>query len=150
MPTADLEQDFLGLRNSGWSITSEQDPHYNCVAFAVYDTRQFWDANLIGVRGYYWPPGVPRDDSLASWVRAFEMNSYRVCADGELEPGVEKIAIYVDEAGIPQHVARQLAYGAWTSKLGKSEDIRHPALTSLEGDLYGKVAVFMMRRPPQS
>lgn len=150
MPTAELEQSFPSLKNSEWRITSEKDSRYNCVAFAVHDTRQFWDANLAGVRGYYWPPGVPRDDSLASWIRAFEMNAYRVCANGKLEPGVEKIAIYVDEVGSPQHVARQLPDGTWTSKLGKREDIQHSLLESLAGDLYGKVVVFMLRRPPQS
>lgn len=76
------------------------------------------------------------------------MNSYKVCKSGELEPGLEKIAIYVDDAGVPQHVARQLTDGAWISKLGRAEDIRHDSLESLEGEFYGKAAVFMMRRPP--
>lgn len=141
MPSADLERDFPGLRNSGWSITSEADSRYNCVAFAVHDTRQFWDANLVGMRGYYWPPGVPRDDSLASWIRALELNSYRVCADGELEPGVEKIAIYVDDAGVPQHVARQLpgsVDGAWTSKLGKSQAFDIPSWQVLKAIYTGR------------
>jgi hypothetical protein len=39
--------------------------------------------------------------------------------------------------------------GNWTSKLGKGEDIQHDSLDGLEGDLYGKVAIFMMRRPPR-
>lgn len=75
------------------------------------------------------------------------MNSYKVCDDGQPEPGVEKLAIYVDDNDVPQHVARQLPDGNWTSKLGKGEDIQHNSLDSLEGDLYGKVAIFMMRRP---
>lgn len=146
MPIEELEQDFPGLKAGEWSITSELDEGYNCVAFAVHDTQQFWDPGLIGVRGYYWPPGGPRDDSLRSWISALEMNTYKVCADGALEPGIEKIAIYVDNNGLPQHVARQLADGAWTSKLGKGEDIRHDSLAGLEGELYGKVAVFMQRQ----
>ena len=78
------------------------------------------------------------------------MNSYKVCETGQSEPGVEKIAIYVDDNDVPQHVARQLPDGNWTSKLGKGEDIQHDSLDGLEGDLYGKVAIFMMRRPPSS
>ncbi len=150
MPIEDIEQDFPDLETCEWSVTSEADEGYNCVAWAVHDTQQFWDPNLIGVRGYYWPPGVPRGDSLNSWIRAFEMNSYKVCENGAPEPGVEKIALYVDNNNIPQHVARQLPDGDWTSKLGKGEDIKHHSLEGLEGDLYGKAAIFMMRRPPQS
>lgn len=78
------------------------------------------------------------------------MNSYKVCESGSLESGIEKIAIYVDDSGIPQHVARQLQDGTWTSKLGKEEDIQHNLLEALEGDLYGKVTVFMMRRIPET
>ncbi|MGH9844901.1 MAG: DUF7689 domain-containing protein [Blastocatellia bacterium] len=149
MPLEDIEQNFPGLKAGEWSITSDEDDDYNCIAYAVHDLRQFWDPSLVGVRGYYWPPGVSRDDSLNGWIRALEMNSYKVCGNGELEPGVEKIAIYVDDSGIPQHVARQLPDGAWTSKLGKGEDIRHASLESLAGDLYGKVTGFMMRKPPK-
>lgn len=146
MPIEEIEQDFPGLEKCEWSITSEADASeaddgYNCVAWAVHDTQQFWDPGLIGVRGYYWLPGVPRGDSLNSWIRAFEMNSYKVCENGQPEPGVEKIAIYVDDNNIPQHVARQLPDGNWTSKLGKGEDIQHNSLDSLGGDLYGKVAI---------
>jgi len=149
MPIEEIEQIFPGLKTGQWQITSEADKRYNCIAFAVHDTQQFWDASLVGMRGYYWPPGVQRDDSLNSWIRTFEMNSYGACENGEPEPGVEKIAVYVDQSGIPQHVARQLPDGTWTSKLGKEEDIQHNSLEALEGDLYGQVTTFMMRRISQ-
>jgi len=54
-----------------------------------------------------------------------------------------------DDNNVPQHIARQLPGGNWTSKLRKGEDIQHDSLNGLEGDLYGKVAIFMMRRPPR-
>ncbi len=146
MPIEEIEQDFPGLQTGEWRVTSDADEAYNCIAFAVHDTRQFWDPSLVGVRGYYWPPGVSREDNLQSWIRALEMNSYMVCDSGELESGGEKIVIYVDTDGVPQHVARQLPDGKWTSKLGKGEDIQHDSLESLEGGFYGKAAVFMMRR----
>jgi hypothetical protein len=62
--------------------------------------------------------------------------------------GFEKIAIYVlDEK--PQHAARQLPNGKWTSKLGQYEDIEHNALEGLEGSIYGYVACVMKRRWPE-
>jgi len=66
------------------------------------------------------------------------------CPDGTVEPGFEKIAIYVDPLGSPKHAARQLLFGKWTSKLGKQEDIKHH-LDGLTGLRYGHVAQFMKR-----
>jgi hypothetical protein len=62
-----------------------------------------------------------------------------------LVPGFEKIAVFADDDGVPTHAARQLSSGAWTSKLGQAEDIQHP-LRSLEGEIYGKVAIILKRR----
>ena len=45
-------------------------------------------------------------------------------------------------------MARQLAAGDWTSKLGKEEDLTHHTLKSLEGNLYGTVLKFMKRPAP--
>jgi hypothetical protein len=101
---------------------------------------------MIGVKGYYWPPGVPRDDSLDSWAKVFEIHGYRTCTDASLEPDFEKIAIYVKpETGTPEHVARQKKSGVWISKLGKGADIEHNTLEALAGDLYGMASLFMKR-----
>ena len=43
-------------------------------------------------------------------------------------------------------LARQLASGTWTSKLGPDEDISHHTPAALEGALYGTVVVLMKRR----
>jgi hypothetical protein len=48
------------------------------------------------------------------------------------------------------HAARSLPNGRWTSKLGNGEDIEHITLAVLEGDLYGKVRVFLKRQVPDS
>ena len=53
--------------------------------------------------------------------------------DLSLEIGFEKVAIYSDAHG-PQHVARQLPDGKWTSKLGQQVDVEHSTLSVLEGD----------------
>jgi hypothetical protein len=141
----DLEQDFPNLPVVGWKLTSPVKPSNNCIGWALYDANQYWDGNVIGVRGYYWPPGVPKDDSIATWSRVFELHGYVVCKNGVLEPDVEKVAIYADAAQLATHVARQLESGAWTSKLGPDEDIEHNTVRGLEGDMYGTVAVYMKR-----
>jgi hypothetical protein len=56
MRDPDLESDFPGLSDGNYEIKSPRDPQYNCVAFAIGDTANWWyDAY---VRGYYWPPGA--------------------------------------------------------------------------------------------
>lgn len=150
MPKEDIELDFPNLAEDGWQITSEIDPAYNCVAFAVRDTNQFWDPGCVGIRGYYWPPGVPREDTVQAWVKVFEIHGFRLCEGGNLETGFEKLAIYTDGDGIPNHVARQLLTGQWTSKLGKIEDIEHSSIHGLEGEAYGTVSIFLKRQIIQS
>ncbi len=119
----------------------------NCIGWALGDTAHYWQGGAP-TKGYYWPPSIPQDDSLASWVMVFELYGYRVTDSAELEPGVEKVAIYASADGTPNHVARQKASGLWTSKLGKGEDIEHGTLEGLEGDEYGTV-VRVMERPRQ-
>ena len=148
--TADrLVQLFPALATSDYEITSLADPAYNCIAWAAEDTARWWEPVPIPLPSYYWPEGVSLELTLASYVQAFESLGYRVCDDDSLESGFMKIALYVSADGLPTHAARQLASGEWTSKLGKSVDIRHRALTVLEGDMYGRVAC-VMRRPRQS
>jgi hypothetical protein len=141
-----LEQDFPRLKQEGYRPTSEVTDFPNCIGWALYDYNQYWDPAAMGVKGYYWPPGVPRDDSLASWIKVFEIHGYRICATAALETDIEKIAIYVEpQTGYPQHVARQKKSGVWVSKLGKGADIEHDKLEALNGDLYGTATLFMKR-----
>jgi hypothetical protein len=149
--TADrLDLLFPSLSASGYEITSPAAPDYNCIAWAAEDISRWWEPVAIPLPSYYyWPPGVSLELMLASYVQAFESVGYRVC-DDSLEEGVEKIALYVSADGLPTHAARQLASGEWTSKLGKSVDIRHRSLAALEGEMYGRVARLMRRpRPTQ-
>ena len=64
----------------------------------------------------------------------------------DLEPGYEKVCIYTSDDGSPQHVARQLASGTWTSKIGSLEDIEHSTVAALEGKEYGTAKVIMKRK----
>jgi hypothetical protein len=139
----ELEQSFPGLVEGNYSITSPNDTAYNSIAWAIGDTSQFWDD--VGLKGYYWPPGVGSADSIDSWKRLFLINGYEESDSREFETGLEKIAIYVAADGSPSHVARQTETGIWTSKLGKAFDIQHWTLEALEGDQYGKIELIMQR-----
>lgn len=145
MPVEDIEADFPNLKASPWSITSPIADKPNCIGWALHDSNQFWDPDMIGVRGYYWPPGVPRDWTRSSLKAVFEIFGYQVCDDSELEPGWEKVAIYIDEDRTPSHAAVQKESGMWSSKLGVYEDIEHPTLASLESDAYGTVDCILKR-----
>lgn len=133
---------FPKLTGSGYRITSSPDPVYNCIAWAAGFTDAWWWPDPGGYD--YWPPGVPRAETLDAFIKAFETLGFVSCADADPEPGWEKVAIYTSN-GFPTHAARLLANTRWTSKLGPEDDIEHE-LEDLEGPLYGTVAQGL-RRP---
>jgi len=141
MATHDLELAFPNLRGTPYEITSPSSSAYNCIAWAAGETNRWWWPAL----SYYWPAGVTREATLSTFVAAFKSLGYAVCDDERLEAGFEKVAVYVDAAGVPAHAARQVESGEWTSKLGRDVDIRHPNLKSLESPLYGLVAQILKR-----
>ena len=95
--------------------------------------------------GIYWPAEATPDNTLPAWAEAYATRGFVCCASGVLEAEFVKIAIYADERDVPQHVARQLASGHWTSKLGGLEDIEHATLEVLEDGDYGRVRMFLKR-----
>lgn len=139
MRVPQLEAAFPNLQGEGYLVTSEATPEYNCIAWAAGDMAHWWWPD----EQYYWPAET-RDDSLLSFVTVFQGLGYRVCEDEQLEPGFEKIAIYVDSLNRPQHMTRQLPSGEWSSKCGNLEDITH-TLQGLVGEIYGEVAVVMKK-----
>src|SRR5262245_254612 len=106
-----------------FEITSPETVAYNCIAWAAEDTSRKWWPDKMGVG--YWPQGVPREATLATFIKAFAALGYEECEDGSLEPEFTKIAIFTKPAGTPAHAARQLPNGRWTSKLGSEVDIEH-------------------------
>lgn len=140
---------FPRLRVIPYKLTSPAVREYNCIAWAAGDTQNFWWPQFG-----HWPDGVPRELTVDAFVQAYQVIGYAKCGDGLLEPGYEKIALYVDEAGHPTHAARQLPSGAWTSKLGKWWDIEHTlpglegATSLLGGNAYGTVKQFLRRPVP--
>lgn len=138
-----LEEAFPGLSEHGYAATSPPDSHYNCIAWAAGDARNWWWPSQ-DARKEFWPIGIVRERTLDVFVAAFATLGYEVCGDEGLEPGFEKIALFTDAKDRPTHAARQLVNGRWSSKLGKAEDIEHD-LHALEGTTYGKVARIMKR-----
>lgn len=136
-----------GLKLGPWQKTSEATEKYNCVAHAVRDPTRWWwpgGSPTPAPGDEYWPADAPASDQVESFVYVFEQLGFRVCPTGDHEPGVEKVAIYVDASGLVQHVARQLPSGLWTSKLGHLMDISH-RLEALEGQEYGRATHFLGR-----
>jgi hypothetical protein len=137
----DLEALFPGLHGASFQVTSPATEIYNCIAWAAGDVGRWWWHDVLGQR--YWPPGVVRAETLAAFQDAFASLGFVLCQTSDVDPGFEKIALYAVDQD-PQHAARQLANGRWTSKLGELEDIEH-SLADLEGVEYGKVVVLMKR-----
>lgn len=135
--------DFPNLSPGECKEKSPDTTKYNCIAWAAGDNTRRWDPDPV-FQNFYWPDGVPREQTVEAFVLVFEQLKYEECDTGQVEPGFEKVAIYTRYA-TPQHVARQLENGLWTSKLGDDMDINH-TLSSLESDLYGTVTKFMKRR----
>jgi hypothetical protein len=121
-------------------ISSPGTWEYNCIAWAVGRTDAWW----WPVPGRYWPPNVPREETLASFVAALVTLGYVPCADAHVEPGAQKIALYARD-GVPTHSSRQLADGWWTSKMGPSVDIEHATPDEVAGDVYGDVVMIFSR-----
>ena len=132
--------------------TSDSTPNYNCIAWAAGKTNQpWWPTDAI--KGYFWPPGLPKEqideETVENFVNAFKTEGYEVCADGGIEVGVEKVAIYADANRRPLHAARSLGKGVWTSKIGDEEDIEHSTLEALSGKMYGIPMAYLQRPTPQ-
>lgn len=141
MPT--LVELFPNLQEKGYDLTSPETPFYNCMAWAAGDTARWWwpDPN----DQYYWPAGIPRHETLQTFILLFKNIGYTVCEDAKYEDAFEKVAIYVDDlTGKPTHAARQVAYGRWTSKLGSLVDIEHD-INGVSGRRYGSIAAIMKR-----
>ena len=139
----------LGPNDYDQSDVSPQTEQYNCIAFALGVTSKPWWPSRRLKDDYDWPDHLPREEylqeTLPNFIRAFETKGYRICRNGKLKKGIEKVAIYT-VAGVPKHAARQLESGVWISKCGDYEDIKHFTLSCTEGKNYGHVEVFLHRR----
>lgn len=138
----DFRRKFPLLVAGAFQEISPATSSYNCIAWAAGVDHIPWWPHLDA----FWPAGVPYEDTIDAFLKAFATLGYTLCGDASLESGFEKIALYADFGGTPTHAARQLPDGTWTSKLGQSIDITHKNTIVLNGPEYG-AAVRFMRRP---
>lgn len=129
--------EFPRLNANNHRVTSPESADYNCVAWAAGDSHRWWQP------GVCWP-GSTEGLGLESLEAALRSLGYEPCPDGDLENGFEKVAVYSSGAFFT-HVARQLASGKWTSKIGQLEDIEHDDPEVLAGGAYGRVESNMRR-----
>jgi hypothetical protein len=125
-------------------VTSRPTEQYNCIAWAAGENHRRWDIKA----GYYWPAGVPRQRTMSVVIQVYRTVGYTPCANGDLEDGIEKVAIYgeKDNGKIrPTHAALQLSCGHWTSKLGDFTDVVHKTPEDVNGRSYGEVIGYMAR-----
>src|SRR6266536_307550 len=107
MSAQDIQQWFPRLLHEGYQETSQEDNAYNCIAWAGDDNQEKWDPDPTS--GRYWPNEVPRTLDLESFVKLYEVErGYSSCENGDLEPGMEKIAIFLNLAKEVTHAAKQL------------------------------------------
>ena len=135
---------FPKLKSSGYKEASDATIDYNCIAWAAEDTKRVWwpDDRNIG----HWPENITRNTSLKAFIEMFQALGYVVCGHPKHEANFEKVAIYTNDNNEVTHAAKQLPSGAWTSKLGKLEDIEH-TLEGISGPdpAYGSVSAIMKR-----
>ena len=138
-------QYFRLLSPLNHECTSNETTLYNCIAYAAGDESNWWQPEQLDDRPTVWPDGAIRDYSIEALISVFQILGYTVCNDGTLEPGFEKVALYVKADGEYGHAARQESDGYWKSKLGDWEDIRHATPEVVEGPEYGNIAKYMKR-----
>ena len=133
------------VEHRDYEITSECTPEYNCLSWALGIDWGFYDP-LIRHAGYTWFPGVEREWTSGAIRKIFAKLGYTQESENtDIEAGFQKVAFYLEEDGTPNHFARQLSNGKWTSKLGSLNDIEHISAECLE-PAYGSIQIVLKRK----
>ena len=146
MPGSWPTNELPNLRADNCEITSVATRRYNCIAWAAGENIRNWWPDPMGVG--FWPSRIPRKVTVEAFLKAYGTRGYRLCFDGSLEAGIQKIALYGKDQGngvVPTHAALQLESGEWTSKLGPFEDIKHATVQDVDGPVYGAVICFLSK-----
>lgn len=133
---------FPNLNAGNHRKTSPESPSYNCFGWAILGREV-----LMGPRsGWFWPPEVPSELRLSTFVLVLADYGFEACPSGELDPAFEKIALYGSGEHVT-HAARQLESGRWTSKRGIfGDDIEHDTAEAVAGGEYFEILAYF-RRP---
>ncbi len=147
IPKRDVERwihdEFPYLRDRSYTVKSLETDDYNCIAWAVGDTENWWWPDDDS----YWPESAPREQTKEAFFQAFRTRRYELCDfNGDVEPEYDKIVLFVDDDDNPWHAAKQLPSGIWTSKLGRAWDIEHDLIQGVECNDYGRARYMMSRQ----
>ena|SRR5436190_23628184 len=85
-PKEAIEAYLPKLKTGGYTLISPADMNYNYVAFAAGDYKRWWELSY-GSPKHYWPPGVPSDETVDDWTRAFRMLNYEITDSFDPESG---------------------------------------------------------------
>lgn len=144
---AQIRADFGRLKTGEFEIASDKDKNYNCIAWAMGKSDQYWWPDPDAV----WPESAPMAETVEAFVAAFATEGFTPCVDCKPIVGVEKIALYTFN-GKPTHAAIMLGHGKWHSKLGKGHDVYHFSLACIGGahsnSKYGDATHFFERPEP--
>jgi hypothetical protein len=67
-----LEDAFPGLRGMGYQVTSPATRNYNCIAWAVGVTTQWWWPEPAEMAdNTWWPPNIPCEETLEAFRLMF-------------------------------------------------------------------------------
>lgn len=148
MPGSWPADELPHLTDEACEVMSSATRRYNCIAWASANVSRWWWPDRMNIG--YWPPNVPREETVPVFMLAYEAQGYVLCFDESLQPGIEKIALFghkmPDGKVIPTHAAIQLESGKWSSKLGPFEDISHKNVDDVRGPAYGE-RICCMSRP---
>jgi hypothetical protein len=114
-------------------------------AIQPFGVRLWRRPPLVGSRTIWRPillaPDVAQSNTVAAISQIFLSGGYELTNNREVEPGYEKVAIYVSlEDAEFSHIAKSDGH-VWKSKLGKGRDIEHYSLDVLEGDQGGEYGI---------
>jgi len=140
-------KELPNLREENYTTESDEDPSYNCLAWALGYKDRWWEPDPDPYSTYFWPTECDRNDSsLNSYIYAIRSEGFEPCRDSQPEHGYEKIALYVDDDGGFSHAAKMAGNQKWWSKLGRWEDVKHDTLEDLKD--YGDPTYHFRRSIP--
>ena len=140
----------------GFEISSPQNSCYNCISWSVLrDNIITWPFRDVDLDGVYWPEEIEREESLDAFKKLFSKSGFvEETKNAEYEDGFLKIAIFTvpSDPGskfdrkVTHAVRQRISDGLWWSKLGKSFDIFHSIVQSVECDVYGEVSLILKKK----
>src|SRR5688500_479640 len=97
------EKEVLRLKlprlKDAYKRTSDATGTYNCIAHAAYDCKRNWwpVPGDFARNDRYWPREAPPRRTIRAFKKAFELQGFTQCYNGQLEAAYEKVVLYVSD-----------------------------------------------------